>query len=28
VHENVIHASWLALDDAITFGLLQRKGTN
>jgi 2-isopropylmalate synthase len=23
VHENVIHASWLALDDAVAFGLLQ-----
>ena len=22
VHENVIHASWLALDDAINYGLL------
>jgi 2-isopropylmalate synthase len=26
VHENVVHASWLALDDAITFGLLLRGG--
>ncbi len=26
VHENVIHASWLALDDAITFGLLLKNG--
>jgi len=26
VHANVIHASWLAMDDAITFGLLQRNG--
>jgi 2-isopropylmalate synthase len=26
VHENVIHASWLALDDAITFGLLRKNG--
>ena len=24
VHENVIEASWLALEDAIRFGLLQR----
>jgi len=26
VHENVIHASWLALDDAITYGLLHKNG--
>ena len=26
VHENVIHASWLALDDAITYGLLRKNG--
>jgi 2-isopropylmalate synthase len=24
VHENVIEASWMALEDAVTFGLLRR----